>query len=179
MTINFSKSLEIFKEKTKVLILGAYSSPKKKDQDMEIKAEERLKLLKSSLISKGFVLTKLVKDWPDEKNIPENQYDVHFRDKSFYYMRNWADILVFVFFEDCNNNSVCREWGHMIDSITDKIDQSIILRHESIDLGCLLKGDIKDNRVFEAGFSTNNELFDNAFSGCISSLYRLYRTKTQ
>jgi len=171
--------LQKLKEKTNVLIFGAYSTPKKVGgQKKEIEAEERLKLLKSFLIGKGFVLTKLVKDWMDEEDVPKDQYDVHFLKKSFHYMENLADVLIFVFFEDCNNNSVCREWGHMIDSVSSKIGQSIVLREKQVDLGCLLKGDIKTHRIFEAEFSTNDELFDVAFSGCIGCLYRLHSNIT-
>jgi len=178
MAINFSKSLEITKEKTKVLILSAYSSPKSTEKTVEKKAEGKLYELKSFLEGKGFTQTRLVKDWMDEKEVPEGQYDIHFRNKSFFYMRNWADILVFVFFEKCTNFSVIREWGHMVDVLSSKISQSVILRHENIDLGCLIRGDIKDNRVFEAKFSNDeSDLHDCAFSGCISVLYRLQRKR--
>ena len=178
MTLNFSKSLEAKKKNTKILILSAYS-PLKKQKIEENQFEGRLANLKFSLQGKGFVLTRLVRDWIDETDVPEEQMEVHFRDKSFYYIKNWADILIFVFLEDCNNSSVEREWSYMIDKVFEKCNRSIIIRNEKIDLGCLIRGDIKSERVLEYKFSNDNELQDFAFNGCFNILYRLHRTQIQ
>jgi len=160
------------------LILGAYSSPQAKKGSLEKKAEDKLYDLRSFLKEKGFSQTNLVKDWMDEEGIPKELYDIHFKEKSFFYIKNWADILVFIFFENCTNFSVIREWSYLIDSVPSKISQSVILRHENVNLGCLIRGDIRDNRVFEAKFSNDpSDLHACAFSGCISVLYRLLRKR--
>jgi hypothetical protein len=162
--VQFSDLLEIEKRQAKVLILGSYRDP-------------RLEMLKVSLISKGFEGTRLVKDWVDEEKAPKENLDEHFRGKSFYYIDNWAEIFVFVFFKDADNISVTREWSHMIESSKEKCGKSVILSHEDLDLGALVRGDIGSERIRNPTFKDDNELCESAFSGCFSVLYSLIGSK--
>jgi hypothetical protein len=163
--VQFSDLLEIGKRNAKVLVLGSYRDP-------------RLGMLKAFLVSKGFEKTRLVKDWIDEEGTPEGNLDEHFRGKSFYYIDNWAEILVFVFFKEVDNMSVTREWGHMIDSSKEKCKRSIILSQEDLDLCALVRGDIGSERIRDYTFKDENELCESAFSGCFSVLYSLLSSKS-
>lgn len=162
--LRFSKLLETRKNNAKVLILGSYR-------------DERLRRLKTSLRAKGFDKTTLVEDWMDESKIPPESLDEHFREKSFYYIDNWAEILVFVFFAEADNISVTRELSHMIESTKEKCKCSVILRHEDLNLGSIVRGDIGVERIREYPFKDENELHEFAFSGCFNVLYSLESSK--
>ena len=163
--LQFSDVLKTKKRNAKVLILGSYD------------AREILKRLKAFLIARGFDKTRLVEDWIDEKEIPADSFDEHFRAKSFYYIDNWAEVLVFVFLKGVNNLSVGREWAHMIESVREKCRCSVILRHKRLNLGSLVRGDIGAERVREEPFEDEKELCELAFSGCFNVLYSLESSK--
>ena len=177
MKKSFREPLEKVKGKVKILILGSYPlfTPRKGEVNQD--KEEMLERLRNFLRKKGFKQTMLVKDWKDEENVPAGSLDIHFRDKSFYYIDKWAEILIFVFSPNSDNQSVTREWGHMIDSAQRKCRNSVILRHESVNLHSLIKGDIKKERVFEYEFRDGDSLNDLAFNTCFNIAYSfLYRT---
>jgi hypothetical protein len=161
--VEFDDLINARKSNAKVLLLGSYEDLKLKD-------------LKAFLITKGFNETRLVEDWINESEVPPESLDEHFKEKSFYYIDNWAEILVFVFFET-DHISVTREWSHMIESQSEKCKCSIILRHESLDLRCLVRGDIGAERIREYHFKDENELHKSAFSGCFTVLYSFESSK--
>jgi len=173
--VQFSNLLEIRKSNAKVLILGSYRALK--PCEIGDFCRERLRRLKAFLKARGFDNTGLVEDWIDENKIPAEVFDEHFREKSFYYIDNWAEILIFVFFKEADNISVTREWSHMIESTSEKCKCSVILRHEDLDLGSLVRGDIGVERVREYSFKDEDELNEFAFSGCFNVLYSLESSK--
>ncbi len=129
--------------------------------------------IKSFLIQRGFIETKFVKDWADEEEVPSKSLNIHFGQKSYYYIDNWADIIIFVFLPNFDNYSVTREWGHLMESTKSKCSKSVILSHTSINLGALIKGDIEIGRVLSYTFDNEIELLDFAFSGCFNIIYSL------
>lgn len=167
---NFKEPLEEARSNSRVLILGSYS------QSKEAKgsgfSEKSLESLKGFMVSKGFVQTKLVRDWTDEQEVPSGSLNIHFGMKSYYYIDNWADILLFVFLPEFDNYGVTREWGHLVESNV-KCDKAIILTHSSINLGALIKGDIESKRILSYTFDNERELLDFAFSGCFNVIYTL------
>jgi len=163
-SLRFSDVLKTRKGNTKILILGSYD------------AREMLKRLKVFLRTRGFGKTRLVEDWIDEKEIPSDSFDEHFREKSFYYIDKWAEILIFVFL-GTDNISVTREWSHLIESTKEKCKCSVILRHEGLNLRSLVRGDIGIERIREYSFKDEKELHEVAFSGCFNVLYSLESLK--
>lgn len=170
--VQFGGLLETRKTNAKVLILGSYSALKVYGLGEKV-CEERLERLKAFLIARGFENTRLVKYWRDEDNIPPDSFDEHFRGKSFHYIDEWAEILIFVFFKEANNISVTREWAHMVESMKEKCNCSVIVRHKDLDVGSIVRGDIGAERVREESFEDENELHEVAFSGCFNVLYSL------
>jgi len=173
--IEFNEILKERKCQAKILILGSYQ--RLTAQGSEESCEEILEKLKEFLIANGFSNTKLVKDWIIEDNIPPESLVALFREKSFHHIDYWAEILVFVFLKDANNYSVTRELSHMVDCSKEKCSHSIILRHDEIDLGSLIKGDISIERILESSFSDNQELYQTAFAGCFNILFTLESQK--
>ena len=161
--MRFSDILETRKTDAKVLILGSYGTAE-------------LRRMKTFLIDRGFHKTRLVEDWIDEDKIPPDSFDEHFREKSFYYIDKWAEILIFVFL-GTDNISVTREWSHLIESTKEKCKCSVILRHEGLNLRSLVRGDIGIERIREYSFKDEKELHEVAFSGCFNVLYSLESLK--
>jgi hypothetical protein len=87
------------------------------------------------------------------------------------------EILIFVFFKEANNISVTREWGHVVESTKEKCKCSIILDHEDLNLGPLVRGDIGAMMVREESFKDENGLHGHAFQGCFNVLYSLESSK--
>jgi len=168
--VQFGSLLEIRKSTAKVLVLGSYRALESCELGEDV-CIERLRRLKAFLMSRGFDRTRLVEDWIDESDIPAGSLDEHFREKSFYYIDGWAEILIFVFLREADNISVTREWSHMIESAKGKSRYSLILRHENLNLGSLVRGDIGVERIREYSFKDEKELHEFAFSGCFNVLY--------
>jgi len=171
----YERILDTIKNQVKVLILGPYDENCPKGMIKSCK--EVLEDLKQFLISQGFLNTRLVKDWKIKRNIPQVTFASLARHKSFHFIDNWAEILVFVFFENGNNSSVGREFGHMVDSSREKCKYSTILRQNNLDLGTIIKGDINSERIVESQFLDKKELYDYAFAGCHNSLFSFPRNK--
>ena len=80
---------------------------------------------------------------------------------------------MFVFFIEGDDKSVVREWGYLVESVKEKCDCSVILRHKAVDLGSLIRGDIEEKRILEYSFENDEELLNRAFAGCFSKVYNL------
>jgi hypothetical protein len=154
----------------KVLILGAYSTRegyKGNDPDICLK---RLEGIQQHLKEKGFIHTRLVKDWRDEDTVPDDIKDVHFLRKSIHYIDTWAEIMAFVFLADGNPISVTTELAHVVETSKGRCDHCFVLREEGVRLG-ILRGHIKGNGIVEFPFTDDMSLHKSAFSGCFSILY--------
>ena len=171
--------LAVARNRVRILILGPYRTQEAFKCETEKICLNKLDRLKAFLIEKGFPQTRLVIDWMDEEEVPPASFDIHFREKSFYYIDNWADIILFVFLREGDNLSVSREWGHMVESVREKCERAVVLRQKEVDLGSLIRGDIERERVYEYHFEQEAELQDFAFSGCFNILYGLIQTSQQ
>jgi hypothetical protein len=177
--LTYRSLLDERKKSIRILILGAYSLDeafKTEDSDLCI---ETLKRLKVHLTNKGFLQTRLVEDWKEENGVPQSSKKIFFRDKSFYYIDKWADILLFIFLQKGNNNGVTREWGHMIESSKQKCKCSIILWHEKINLGTVIGGDIEGEMIRDFTFKDENQLQESAYAGCFNILFSLVRSELE
>jgi hypothetical protein len=171
MEKTFLNRIEERKKHTNILILGPY----KKHESIQLNGEtcvEQLEKIKKSLQRNGFFKTRLVKDWLDEENIPKKLWDKHFLKKSIHYINEWAEVLLFVFLKEGDHKGVVREWSHMVE-ITDKQKNSVIIRHETIDLGSLIRGDIAEHTIYEYSFNNEDELHTRSFAGAFNVLYNL------
>lgn len=170
--IPYSQVLANKKAKLRILILGSYK--KRVFNGDEESCEEKLITLKKELISRGFLNTKIVKDFMDEDDIPSDAtreiWDTHFEQKSFYHIKNWADVLLFIFFDGTNNLSVGRELAFLIHECKHMCKNSIILWHKDVDLG-LYRGDMSIECIFDDSFEKDDELPRAAYAACFKRMY--------
>ena len=131
----FQARFEQRKTNIAVLILGPYGE-----------CEKDLVSLKSHLVSQGFVNTKLVSDFPNGHYIDATQ-DAYFLVKSKHYIENWADVLLFIVDEKCNNDSVLAELFIMVSSVSHKCHVSTVLCSGERHLGSLLRGTLTIHRI--------------------------------
>ena len=165
MIPTFKTLFEDKKNRARVLILGPYTPPE---------CKEKLERLKTTLQEKGFFETHLVSDFPDEEIFHPSSLDIHFQRKSFYYIKYWAQILIFILFQGCSNNGVLRELTYMVDHAIDKCDCSGILRSKEMRLSSLIRADIEEHRILESDFENEKDLQELAFATCTSILYSLF-----
>ena len=170
--ISFKDRILKKKNAVRILLLGDYSKDAEYDgpEDICISQLENLKLY---LKERGFYETYLVKDFEDENEIPEESYDEHFLAKSRYYIISWAEILVFVFLKEGDNQSVGREWAIMIESCPEKCKDSILLNHEEVPIRALLRADISGNQISHDTFNSEETLQQRAYNLCFVKLYNI------
>jgi len=154
------------------LILGDYSKDTNFDGPDDI-CISQLVNLKNHLKENGFNETSLVIDFEDETEIPEEAYDKHFLAKSRHYIISWAEILLFVFLNEGDNQSVGREWALMIESCPEKCKDAIIVNHESVPLRSLIRADISGNQISHDTFNNENTLQRRAYGLCFIKLYNV------
>lgn len=160
------------KTKIKVLLLGAYRHSNPTSDEDHQKCKDYLINVKRYLINNGFLETKLVEDFDDElSSLPKTVDPIHFREKSFHYIDNWADILLFILTSECDNSGVLREFTHIVESNPEKCNISCILCHKKINLSMLTKADIKESRILEYKFDNQKDLNEFAFSVVFNLLY--------
>lgn len=165
---------QIFSKKTiiKVLLLGAYRHSNPTSEEDHQKCKDYLINVKLYLINNGFLKTNLVEDFDDEfSSLPKTANPIHFREKSFYYIDNWADILLFILTSECDNSGVLREFTHIVESNPEKCNISCILCHKKIKLSMLTKADIKENRLLENKFNNQKDLNEFAYAAAFNLLY--------
>jgi hypothetical protein len=103
------------KPKIRLLLLGSY----------EVSAEADLQRVKDFLIAKGYSQTHLVADFTNPpRNEREENPDYNLRKSESWLPR--ADIAIFVFLKNVNNDGVGYELTHVIDNYPDMMWRSII-----------------------------------------------------
>ena len=127
--------------------------------------------MKTHLRKNGFNETYLVKDFEDEDEVPEELYDEHFLKKSENYIEHLADILIFILLKEGDNQSVVREWAHMVLKCPEKCNDAILLNHEDVVLRAILRGDISGNQISHDTFIDENTLHERAYHLCYVKLY--------
>ncbi|MBA7602628.1 hypothetical protein ES703_09724 [subsurface metagenome] len=156
----------------KILLLGAYRHSNPTSDEDHQKCKDYLINVKHYLIYNGFLDTKLVEDFDDEfSSLPKTASPIHFKGKSFHYIDNWADILLFILTSECDISGVLREFSHIVESNQEKCNISCILCHKKIKLSMLTQADIKENRLLENRFNNQKQLNEFAFSASFNLLY--------
>ncbi len=105
------------------------------------------------------------------KKIPPEVWNELFLNKSKYYIRTWAEIILFIFQIEGDHVSVTREWGYMIDK-TKKCNTSAIIRHKDVNLH-FINGELRESNIIEYTFKNDVSLSKKAFAGCSSRLISL------
>lgn len=153
------------KSAIKILILGTYTPSL---------FAQRLKNLKKCLIEHGFKNTKLVSDFPDHPRFHHTGGPIHFQRKSFYYIKSWAQALLFVYFKDADHTGVTREFSYVVDNVITKTDCSAILRHKALKLSTMIQADILGHRILEYSFRDDKDLCESALGCCRDLTYHLF-----
>lgn len=161
MSSIFSKDFENKKKEQKILILGPYKPPF---------AEKRLGKLRDCLQSHGYDNAKIAKDF---SNIPKYHGDpeIHFTLKSEDKIRNWADVLIFVFMRDANNIGVWDELKFTVRDVKEKIHYSVELHEKGIDLSTRTRARLKIARMLSNEFYGDRQLCKRALAFCTNIVY--------
>ncbi|MCW4013408.1 MAG: hypothetical protein NWF07_10525 [Candidatus Bathyarchaeota archaeon] len=163
--LNIHKKITDKKKAINILILGPYG-----------KCLTRLLRLRDHLRTRGYENTKLVKDFTDDDQRHKDA-DIYFLEKSKDYIKNWADILLFVFDQECNNDSVLIELCYMIENINEKSSHSAIISSSERYIGSLLRGTIKLNHIRFREFSTIDELEKKGYSAAFNITKEIEATR--
>ena len=157
----FSSDFENTKKSQKILILGPYKPES---------ARKRLIKLRDYLRTHGYKSAKRVADFPDTPKYDKDP-DKHFTLKSRDKIKNWADVLVFVFMRDANNLGVWGELQFTIDFVKEKIHYSIELHEEGADLSTQTRGPLKISRMDSYEFDNDQRLCKLSVAFCQNVAY--------
>jgi hypothetical protein len=161
MSSIFSTAFAEEKRIKRILILGPYKPPP---------AKERLIGLRDCLLVHGYENARIVEDFP---NIPkyDEDPDKHFTLKSRDKIKNWAEVLVFVFARKANNLGVWSELQFTLDYVKDKIRYSIELHEQGVDLSSQTRGPLKISRMYSSEFRSDRKLCNLAIAFCTNVVY--------
>jgi len=156
---------DLNKKKLKILLLGAYR-PKK--------ALSRLTQLQECMVRKGFESTKLVIDFDDEKY--SKDLDEHFTKKSRKLIKNWADVPIFVFFQNADNSGVAIEIAYTSLKVLDKQSCCAAFFEKILeDFSTQIKGTIKlTKKISWETFNNDSELCNLASGHSRKMIDRLF-----
>jgi len=157
---------QLAKKRLKILILGAYKPSG---------ALERLEKLQNCLIKRGFEMTKLAKDFPNRQKHSQD-LDEHFTIKCRKLMRNWADVSIFVFFKEAENQGVTIEMAYACLKLDDKQSRcAVFFEHKLRDFSSQVTGTIKvTKRISYEVFKSDKELCNLASGHSLKILDRLF-----
>jgi len=133
----------------------------------------RLETLKNELISQGFEMSRLVKDFPDEEKLSSDM-DEHFTKKSRLCLNTWAHVPIFVFFKDADNLGVNTELTFTCLDLPNKTKNSVVFFETGMDISSQIKGSIKIAKISYETFSSDKELCALAFGHSLKVLDRLF-----
>jgi len=136
-------------------------------------AEKRLKKFRHCLRNKKYKNAKIVADFPNEPRFHPDQ-DIHFSLKSQEYIKNWADVLIFAFFKDADNQGVANELTFTCLKVLEKVHFSVVFSEKSVILSSLTKGPIKVHRMKSDVFEDDKELCQKAQGYLTEFIYQLY-----
>lgn len=162
----FSRNFENKKRNMKVLILGPYKPPS---------AKLKLVQFQKRLQDYGYATARLVDDFPDEPKYDPDP-DIHFTVKSQDKIKNWAEVLIFVFLNDADNQGVSNELMFTCYLVREKTHYSIALYEKGIQLSTQTKGPLKISRMNSSEFCTDRELCDRALGFCTKVVYEFMFT---
>jgi len=170
--MRFRDYLNTRKKTARLLILGDYSESPAYKGSKHI-CLNTLRHLHTHLQEKGFTEAHLVMDFIDEEPSMDELKDLHFLKKSEYYIRHWAEILLFILLSEGDNQSVIREWSYMVTACPYKCKNAAILIHEDVKVRSLIRGDIRGHRIAYKEFVDMDSLLKSAYTLCHDKLYNL------
>ncbi len=115
-------------------------------------------------------------DFPDTGHSNEDA-DIYFLEKSRDKIKNWAEILVFVFDQECNNDSVLVEFFYTVESVTHKCINSTIISSSERYLGSLLRGTVKLYHIRFREFSDIDEMKRKGYSTVFQITQEIHDTE--
>jgi len=138
-------------------------------------ALKRLEKLRNCLIQRGFQITKLAKDLPNEIKYSEDM-DEHYTIKSQKLIKDWAHIPVFVYFKNSDNTGVTAELIYTCQSLPEKQSYCAVFFEGKLeDFSSQVKGSIKITRKISYEiFNNDKELCNLAFGHSLKMLDRLF-----
>lgn len=157
----FPKEFENKKKALKILILGPYVPPS---------AEKRLSKLRDCLRSHGYDNAQIVKDFSNRPRY-DKDLDTHFTLKSEDKIRNWADVLIFVFMREASPLGVWAELQFTTDFVEGKIHNSIDLHEEGATSSTQTRGRLKISRMDSNEFRGDYQLCTKAVAFCTKITY--------
>lgn len=153
-----------YKRRLNILILGPYR-PKA--------YLRRLETLQDCLITQGFEMSQLVKDFPDDEKLSID-LDEHFTKKSRLCLNTWAHVPIFVFFRDADNLGVNTELSFTCLDLPNKTKNSVVFFETGMDISSQIKGSIKIAKISYETFGSDKELCALAFGHSLKVLDRLF-----
>ena len=117
----------------------------------------------------------MVADFPDEPRYHKD-WDIHCTVKSQFHIKNWADVLIFVFLKDSDNQGVANELTFTCQRVLEKIHFSVVLYERGIQLSSLTRGPIKIHKVNSDDFENDAVLCTKALGYCTNFVYQLLWT---
>ena len=164
MSTNFFKEFEEKKRRMRILILGAYSPSI---------YEDRLSRLKECLLQRNYRNAKLVKDFPDKPSFHEKRY-AHIVAKSQFYIKFWADALLFVYFRGAMNEGVSIELEFCCTKVLEKLGFSVVFGEKDLSLSSMILGSIQIHEIKADAFENDLELCEKSIGYLTNFTYRLY-----
>lgn len=153
-----------YKSKLNILILGPYR-PKA--------YLRRLETFQDCLITQGFTMSRLVKNFPDDEKL-SSDLDEHFTKKSRLCLNTWAHVPIFVFFKDADNLGVNTELSFTCLGLPNKTKNSVVFFETGMDISSQIKGSIKIAKISYEMFDSDKELCALAFGHSLKVLDRLF-----
>lgn len=155
------------KKRLKILLLGAYR-PKK--------ALSRLVQLQECMVGKGFESTKLAIDRDFDGKQYSKDLDEHFTRKSRDLIKNWADVPIFVFFQNADNAGVSSEITYASLKVLDKQSCCAAFFEKTLeDFSTQIKGTIKiTKKISWETFTDDSDLCNLASGHSRKMLDRLF-----
>jgi len=152
------------KRRIKILILG----PQRPHT-----AEKRLNAFKMCLLQSGYDNAKIVADFPDTPAFHTDKSS-HFTLKSQHYIRNWADVLIFIFLRNCDNQGVANELTFASLMAIEKMNVSVALYEKGSQLSALTKGPVNLQKLDSDEFLNAKDLCEIAKGYITNYIYVLY-----
>ena len=164
MSTGFFKEFEERKKRTKILILGAYSPTP---------CEQRLYKLKNCLSHNNYRSARLVKEFPNQPQFHRKKF-AHIVAKSKYYIKFWADMLLFVFFKGARNEGVSVEFEFTCNKVLEKLGVSVVLAERDLNLSSMIMGSVEIHEIKADTFENDTELCERVIGYLTNFTYRLY-----
>jgi hypothetical protein len=174
----FRSYVETQKNNVNVLILGPYRSTGTEKKGEPDPCLTRLEKIRDFLRENGFKQTFLVADFKDENGIPLEVMREHFLTKSQYYIRDWADICIFIFLRDCDNSGVENELVYLVNTVREKTGTSVIIHPKKIVLSGLHWGAIEAFSIKHDPYKKDDEIEHYAYASSFKKLYAILLSRT-